>query len=461
MPEVDTSRDSQQAASSEDEGERLPLPIARLPAWWGPVASEDACVQLDVCSPDLVEVALDQGHDEETLATFARDHAPTHRYLVCRRLSLTRFAAVYVALDMLFDRPVVLKISLHRVDAEARSVVKIRHRNVVTVFDAFVWEGYVTTVLEWCSQGSLGDYARYANDWREVLARVLECGRGLAYCHAQNLVHGDVKPGNFLIADEQGKLADLGIARAPTSEGPIMGTPLYCPPERLEGVWSFEGDVFAFGRVLEDVLVRGTLPERLTKAIEAAVSLKARQRPSLGELLDAVQAAHDEYQQAQWRERHQAELQREREVMERERGELTSSRIELAAERAQFAASKTKLHALMGVLVAAVGALTIGMAMVEPDPVGDTLALADEEADHTKAVQYLEAAFKLALLAADRQATLTRVAETAERLGHEFDELGDPQAAEESWLVAHGCYVELGDGDGQRRVMGFGAKIRR
>jgi hypothetical protein len=467
VPEVDTSRDSQQAASSEDEddGERLPIPIARLPAWWGPVASEDACAQLDVHTPDLLDYALDQGHAEDDLASFAREHAPTHRYLVCRRLSVTRFAAVYIAIDMLFDRTIVLKISLRRVDAEARSVVKIRHRNVVTVHDAFVWNGYPTIVLEWCSQGSLGDYARYASDLRSVLERALECGRGLAYCHAQNLVHGDVKPGNFLIADEQGKLADLGISRAPTLEGPVWGTPAYFPPERADGVWSFEGDVYAFGRVLEDVLIHGTLPERLKKAIAAAVSLKASERPSLAHLLDEVEAVRDEWQRAQWREQEreglERELQHQREAIDRERSELVTSRIELDAERAQVVASKTKLRGtLVGVVVTAVllvGGSFAGLAMVErrePDPVGEALALARKQADaadRVKAVQYLESAFRLGLLAED-ETELERVAAAAEQLGDEFDELGDAPAAEDCWVLAFECYTSLKDAEGMDRM---------
>lgn len=476
MPEVDTSRDSQQAASSEDEddGERLPIPIARLPAWWGPVASEDACAQLDVHTPDLLEYALDQGHAEDDLASFAREHAPTHRYLVCRRLSVTRFAAVYIAIDMLFDRTIVLKISLRRVDAEARSVVKIRHRNVVTVHDAFVWNGYPTIVLEWCSQGSLGDYARYASDLRSVLERALECGRGLAYCHAQNLVHGDVKPGNFLIADELGKLADLGISRAPTLEGPVWGTPAYFPPERADGVWSFEGDVYAFGRVLEDVLIHGTLPERLTKAIAAAVSLEASERPSLAHLLDEVEAVRDEWQRAQWREQ-------EREGLARERAELVSSRIELDAERAEVekvrVAAKLTEESLRALershrrgrvltgffALCLVGTSIAALRRPEPsDPVSARIELARLAADRGDA-EVMLSDLDHALRAARDEGnpeTLRRLARAAELLGLRMGQQRQGIAAFSAWLIAAEGYRELGDEAGVERVNWFCATLR-
>ena len=129
--------------------------------------------------------------------------------------------------------------------------VRASHPNVVTVFDAFVYQGHPTMVMEWCPKGTLLNYAHLSEDWKQVLVRGLEAGRGLAHFHAQGKVHGDVKPSNILVVDEVGKLADFGIARSETEEGDVAGTPAFAPPERDRGVWKPSGDVYSYAKTLE------------------------------------------------------------------------------------------------------------------------------------------------------------------------------------------------------------------
>jgi len=460
---LETSRDPlRPTPSSDDEsaGEVLPIPIPRLPGWWGPVASETDRQQLDAQGLDLVEFALEHGHAENALIEFASANPPEHRYLACRRLSATKWAAVYIAIDMLMERPIVLKISRRWTDAEARQVVKIRHPNVVTVHDVFVHEGYPTIVLEWCSQSSLHEYARYSDDWLSILARAIEGGRGLAYCHAQGVVHGDVKLGNFLISDEVGKLADLGIARLPTLEGPCWGTPTYAPPERVHGVWSFAGDVYSFGRVLEEAMLSLDVPEPIERLMNAAMREEPEQRPSLDSLLDDLQAVLDEAGRTQAEREREEELERLRAEQERRRVELEQAQRETAAALAQIDATRRKTRrqtrGVVTVMAAMLTALVIlGAQLMQPrDPVDETIELAREAAerdDGVAAVKYLELAMRRGKVDFD-DAALERVDVAAEEIGDALASSGDGVGASDSRLVAHDCYITLGDRAAALRV---------
>ncbi|MFV8755755.1 protein kinase domain-containing protein [Nannocystaceae bacterium ST9] len=475
---METPRDPQHPApSSEDDElaeEVLPIPLSHLPAWWGPVATQTDREQLVAHELDLVEFALEHGHDENALIEFASANQPEHRYLVCRRLSATKWAAVYIAIDMLMERPIVLKISRRWSDAEARQVVKIRHPHVVTVHDVFVHEGYPTIVLEWCSQGSLFEYARYSDDWVSILARAIEGGRGLAYCHAQGVVHGDVKLGNFLITDELGKLADLGIARPPTLDGPCWGTPTYAPPERQQGMWSFAGDVYSFGRVLEDALLMLEVPESLGRLMNAAMRDDPEERPSLDSLLADLQAVLDEVDRTEWeRERQElkaklrteqdsrrAELEQLRVEQDSRRDELEQARQQADRARAEVDVTRRKtLRRTRWVATTMAAMLTtlviLGVQVMRPqDPVDETIELAHdavERGDGVAAVQYLELATRRGKADFDH-AALLRVAEAAETLGHLLVASGDGNSAKDSWLVAAECFLEIHDQEGVRRT---------
>jgi tetratricopeptide (TPR) repeat protein len=101
----------------------------------------------------------------------------------------------------------------------------------------------------------------------------------LAYAHAHDVVHRDLKPGNVMLLKDGGvKVLDFGISRhaalsgkAATTTQTVVGTPHYMAPEQEYGVIRRENDVFALGAVLYEMItgVRpydGTTPAKLAKS---------------------------------------------------------------------------------------------------------------------------------------------------------------------------------------------------
>jgi serine/threonine protein kinase len=102
----------------------------------------------------------------------------------------------------------------------------------------------------------------------ETLEIIMKTLDGLGFAHEGGVVHQDVKPANILIEnrDKRPLIADFGIAKILeaeySSEGKIVGTPLYMSPEQAGGK-QVDGrtDIFSMGVILFEMLV-GTLPVR-------------------------------------------------------------------------------------------------------------------------------------------------------------------------------------------------------
>jgi eukaryotic-like serine/threonine-protein kinase len=171
-----------------------------------------------------------------------------------------------------------------RFSAEARAAGRIRHPNVVDVFDLGQAEsGEPFMVMELCDgetldsvierRGAVG--VSYAC---ELLCQVLNA---LNAAHALGIVHRDLKPANVMVVHPHPeepvvKVLDFGIAkglereRADSEErGLVFGTPLYMSPEQAAGeTVDHRSDLFAVGVILFELLAgrppfSGNTPEIL------------------------------------------------------------------------------------------------------------------------------------------------------------------------------------------------------
>ena len=207
------------------------------------------------------------------------DQIFSDRYKIVRHLARGGMAEVYVAHDLLLDRPVALKVLfpeyasnhafVERFRGEARHAANLNHPNIVAVYD---WgeEGQTYFIVMEYIEGStirelILKHRRLAP--KQAAAIGAEIASALAFAHNNGVIHRDVKPGNVIISDAgHVKVMDFGIARAGdpqdhlTQTGAVMGTATYFSPEQAQGK-SLDGrtDLYSLGVVLYE-LVAGTPP---------------------------------------------------------------------------------------------------------------------------------------------------------------------------------------------------------
>lgn len=239
----------------------------------------------------------------EEFAGAAAEPVGFRQWLVERKLGSGAMGSVYLAKHRTLDRQVALKIlrapnteqSAKRMIREAQALAKVRHSNVLQVYQvdtsgerAVIELEYVdgTTMRAWQSQPHLHA--------RDIVAAYVKVGEGIAALHAADLLHRDIKPDNLLIdAQGQVKVIDLGLAVALrgqtraaagdasplelqlTAEGAFVGTLGYMAPELiLGGEATFASDQFSLAVAIYEALAgvrpfRGDTPESLARAIAA------------------------------------------------------------------------------------------------------------------------------------------------------------------------------------------------
>jgi serine/threonine protein kinase len=222
------------------------------------------------------------------------------RFRVLAHIATGGMGAVYRAFDPEADRQVALKILppellagkpvlVERFRREALHGSKLRHENIVTLYEFGEADGTYFLVMELVEGTNLQDYVDKNGPLPPAEARrlLLQVTRALEYVHRQGVVHRDIKPANILL-DRPGstaiaKLTDLGLARATrdeefriTREGYTVGTVDYMAPEqaRDSSKADIRSDLYSLGCTFFQVLTgrppfpEGTMPERLYKHAE-------------------------------------------------------------------------------------------------------------------------------------------------------------------------------------------------
>lgn len=155
-----------------------------------------------------------------------------------------------------------------RLVREARLAAKVRHRNVVQIYEVREAAGIVAIVLEPVEGRTLTE--EIAAEGKLAAARAFEIGieicRALVHAHGLGVIHRNVSPGSIMLTpDGSVKLVDFGLAKsvAPGAKGrPItrlgqaLGTVEYAPPEQARDASGVDvrADVYALGATLYHAL---------------------------------------------------------------------------------------------------------------------------------------------------------------------------------------------------------------
>jgi WD40 repeat protein len=223
-----------------------------------------------------------------------------------------RFGTVYQGYDPVLERLVAIKVpklatqspeEVQRFLAEAKAAARLRHPNIVAVFDTGVAGNAAFIAAEFIEGVPLS--VRIARDRpdRQLSARwVRDLALALAYAHEEGIVHRDVKPANILIDHKvRPLLTDFGLAMrvggsAAAKEGAIVGTPAYMAPEQARGDAASIGpasDQYALGVILYELLTGkrpfdGATPVVLHKVLHTKPTPPRQRDRSIPRDLEAV-----------------------------------------------------------------------------------------------------------------------------------------------------------------------------
>jgi WD40 repeat protein len=175
-----------------------------------------------------------------------------------------------VALKMLSAGACAGSAERSRFDLEAEAVARLRHPNIVQIYDVGAVGGIPYLALEYMEGGNLTDKLAAARLSPRAAASLIEVlARAIHVAHEHGIVHRDLKPANILFTaatDSKlavAKISDFGLAKdlaatgEQTASGAVLGTPNYMAPEQAAGKAKHVGpaaDIYSLGAILYETL---------------------------------------------------------------------------------------------------------------------------------------------------------------------------------------------------------------
>ena len=209
------------------------------------------------------------------------------RYTLVREIARGGIGVIYEARDRELERSVALKVlapemsgadAIARMRHEAITIARLEHPGIVPIHDAGeLPDGRAFYAMKLVRGVTLADYVRdhTRTDVLRVFLRVCEA---VAFAHAHDVVHRDLKPDNIMVGEFGETLVmDWGVARAgqPEDSKVIVGTRGFMPPEQQRGESDARSDVFALGRILEF-----SLPKDRSKPLRSIIAKATAENPT-------------------------------------------------------------------------------------------------------------------------------------------------------------------------------------
>lgn len=229
----------------------------------------------DAVSRRRQELALWRtGSQAEQLSRFGPVTILGHRFV--RELAIGGTSMVYLAESERAGEMVVLKVlrdapetgdehmQFSRFLQEYELISKIRHPNVVRIFDLGIADDHAYIAMEYFQRGDLRAGIIKGIEPRQALLYLAQMASALQVVHEVGVLHRDLKPGNIMErADGSLALIDFGLAKHAdvkldmTGTGEIFGTPYYMSPEQGHGQALDErSDLYSLGVIFYEMLTR-------------------------------------------------------------------------------------------------------------------------------------------------------------------------------------------------------------
>ncbi|MDX1992262.1 MAG: serine/threonine-protein kinase [bacterium] len=272
-------------------------------------------------SADVLDQILDMTYDTQesldaptqvalTGNSTGEAHSLTGRHLgsyeVRQVIGRGGMGEVYLGYHPLLERTVAIKIMRpefvdeaelrKRFEREARTVAKLRHANIVTMYDFGQLENLYYMVMEYIDGYTLAEALHHVRQYTpsEALPIITEVASALDYAHSHGIVHRDVKPSNVMLQRlgdtindaQRAILMDFGITKVIglnehlTDTDRPVGTYDYMAPEQVLGERSLDrrADIYALGIMVYQMLT-GQLPFR-AKTTARLVFAHLKQTPA-------------------------------------------------------------------------------------------------------------------------------------------------------------------------------------
>ena len=195
-----------------------------------------------------------------------------HRFV--RELATGGTAMVYLAESERAGDMVVLKvlrdlpedaddhIQFERFLQEYELISKIRHPNVVRIFDLGIADDHAFIAMEYFPRGDLRTRIAQPLPPNAALGYLAQMAAALEVVHEVGVLHRDLKPGNIMLrADNSLAIIDFGLAKQSelkaeiTGTGEIFGTPYYMSPEQGHGqALDARSDLYSLGVIFYEML---------------------------------------------------------------------------------------------------------------------------------------------------------------------------------------------------------------
>ena len=204
------------------------------------------------------------------------NYADIHNYELNKTIGEGNFAKVKLSTFKPTNEEFAIKIinkkklkqkMKHSLFRETEIISKLKHQNIITVYQIMEDINNYYIIMEYCKKGDLFDYIVEHQNLSENEASIFfyQLINGVEYIHSQNIVHRDLKPENLLLTDNKIlKIIDFGLGHY--FDGNILlktkcGSPSYAAPEIIIGKEydGFKTDIWCCGVILYSMLC-GFLP---------------------------------------------------------------------------------------------------------------------------------------------------------------------------------------------------------